>query len=123
MTTRYIPALLLGVALLSACQPTTTSSTVQPIGRAGNGGEAWSEVQIIDGTAFTATWRERPSAEVRLTFDSTVAMSDTELLDVAQTITGCAGAGAMTEPTLVGSIATVRIPMACGTAPAADTAL
>ena len=29
----------------------------------------------------------------------------------------------MTEPTLVGSIATVRIPMACGTAPAADTAL
>jgi hypothetical protein len=118
MTNRYVPALLIGAAL-SACQPTTISSTGQPAGRVGNGGEARSEVQIIDGTAFTATWRERPSAEVRLTFDSTVAMSEAEMLDVAQTITGCRGAGNMTEPTLVGNIATVRIPMSCGTADAA----
>jgi hypothetical protein len=122
MTNRYVPALLIGAAL-SACQPTTISSTGQPTGRAGNGGEARSEVQIIDGSAFTATWRDRASTEVRLTFDSTVAMSDAELLDVAQIITGCTGAGAMTEPTLVGSIATVRIPMVCGSTLVADAAL
>lgn len=120
MTQRWSLPLLLGAVLstLAACASTTGGS--QSTSGAGDAA-ARSEVQIIDGVTYTATWHNRPSTEVRLAYDSSMPVSDVEAQEIAELITGCTAVAGTLNPLLVGGLASVRIPMTCG-ASAAETA-
>lgn len=103
--------------LLAACE-TTTGST----GAAADSNVMQSEVQIIEGTTYTATWQNRASTIVRLAFDSGTPVSDTQAIETAALITGCTPLSGPVEPLLVGGLTSVRIPMNCTAQPVQPTA-
>lgn len=101
------------IALLSACETTTSGGAT-----ATGGGGLRSEVEIIDGDTYTATWVESPSATIRLAYDSSIALSDTRIIEIAEMMSGCQGTGAGVETSLVGGTTSVRVPVSCGAAAA-----
>lgn len=107
----------LGMALLAlgACQEPGGAVGSRP---SASGFEPFTQVEIIDGAQFTAIWQAEPSTQVRLTYDATAAVSDTRLLEIAQQLTGCTPTGGLTEPTLVGGIATLLVTASCPPVPA-----
>ena len=111
---------VLGAAclVLAGCEAATPAGG----NRAGAGGELRSEVRLIEGAQFTATWEDGPATSVRLTYDADVAMSDVRLREVGEELTGCTMAGAATDTSLLGEIATVRLPMRCGVRSAGSAA-
>lgn len=81
-------------------------------------GSARSEVEIIDGDAFTATWQQSSTALVRLTYDASVPLSDGRAMEIVQLITGCAVTGAVSQTEIIGGLTSMRIPADCTAQPA-----
>jgi hypothetical protein len=102
---------LCATALLGACAETTAGPGT-PALRDGSG-DGRSEVEIIDGITYTATWREGANTTVRLAYDSTVPVTDVRLIEIAETMTGCTATAETVEPSLVGGLAAVRVPVTC----------
>lgn len=86
------------------------------IGMSGSGA-AQSEVEIIDGDAFTATWQQSNAALVRLTYDATVPLSDGRAMEIVQLITGCSVTGAVSQTEIIGGLTSMRIPADCTVQP------
>ena len=103
------------LALGAASLALASCEDVAPGGSDGStSGQPRSQVEIIDGAQFSATWQDAGSTVVRLAYDSSVAVSDSRLAEIAELMTGCTATGTATDPALIGSIATVRIPAVCG---------
>lgn len=75
-----------------------------------------SQVEIIDGAQFTATWTDTSSTVIRLSYDSAVPVSDVRVVEIAESLTGCQVADALVTPELIGATAAVRFPALCGVA-------
>lgn len=86
----------------------------------GNGpsGSAQSQVEIIEGDAFTATWQQSSAAVVRLTYDAAVPLSDGRAIEIVQLITGCAVTGGVSQTENIAGLTSMRIPADCSVQPA-----
>jgi|GEM_PF-6375808 len=102
---------IVGVLALSACGDL-------PAGGGGfatsGSGTLQSDVEIFEGVTFTATWRDNPNTVIRLAYEASTPVTDAEAIDVAEQLTGCQATIEGIESTLVGGLASVRIPAVCG---------
>ena len=111
---------LVGVLALTACGNFPTGGGGFA---AGGSGTLQSDVEIFEGVTFTATWRDTPSTVIRLAYEASTPVTDAEAIDIAQQLTGCEATIEGIESSLVGGLASVRIPAVCGqtAVPEADT--
>lgn len=104
-----LPIICAACLALSACQTTTTGGN--PAISSSNA--MHSEVEIIDGDTYTATWIERPTTAIRLAYSSEIALSDARITEIAEMMSGCTGTGAAVQTALVGGITSVHVPATC----------
>lgn len=112
-------AVMIATIALSACESGVGGNTLSA-GPSGSGA-ARSEVEIIDGDTFTATWQQSSAATIRLTYDSTVPLSDVRAMEIAQLITSCTPTGAASQPAVIGGLTSVRIEANCTSLPDGTT--
>lgn len=104
-----ISMLCAGVVVLAACQTTTggTGSTAAP------SGGLLTNVEIYEGTTFTATWANSPSTTVRLAYDAATVVTDDELGEIVQQLTGCSRVDGQIPTEFFGGMVTALIPATC----------
>lgn len=114
-------AVCLCAIALSACDATQPGAS----GLIGsNSGTLESNVEIFEGTTFTATWRSSGTTVVRLAYQATTAVTDAEAIEIAERLSGCRASSDNIQTELVGGLASVRIAAVCGgqaEAPREDT--
>lgn len=108
MRKTYIPPALIVTLALAGCAAGPGSGTTSA-----SASEQRSEVEIIDGDSYTATWQDGGPSIIRLTYDSGIALSDARVVEIAELITGCDGTNTQTDPTLIGGLTTVRVGADC----------
>ena len=99
------------LVVLSACETMPTSP--EGAGQT-TSGTLQSDVEIFEGTTFTATWLDSPQTTIRLAYAATTPVTDLEATEIAERLSGCQATGGAIETDLIGGLASVRIPAACG---------
>jgi hypothetical protein len=106
MRKTYIPPALIVTLALAGCAAGPGTGTT-------SASEQRSEVEIINGESYTATWQDGGPSTIRLTYDSGIALSDARVVEIAELITGCDGTNTQTDPTLIGGLTSVRVGADC----------
>lgn len=102
-------AVVAGAFALAACEtppPGTGTSSAST-------GTLLTNVEIFDGTTFTATWRNAAPTTVRLAYDAAIVVTDDELGEIVQQLTGCSRVSGAISTEFFGGMVTALVPASC----------